>query len=501
MTTQNPGSDGPVPPSTPPGSTPPPDAPPAERATAHSSGFFTAIRGTGLYRSEDRWIGGVAGGLAARFGLDPLLVRGAFVVTLLLGGFGLVIYALAWALLPEQRDGRIHLEGLTLGHPDIALLGSLLMFIAGVGNGAWVRWPVHVPGWLQGLFWLGAAVLVIVVIAQLASHRRPAPPYTGPLPTRGGPVPPVPPMPGARPFTGPAAPSYGPAPHTPPAGPIPATGSQGAPITMSVPPTAPPPPAQPYAGPPYQGQPYPAQPYRYTPPPAPPRPVPPPAPPKPPRRGPGATIVGITVALALFVIAGVLIAERADWLDRPTLATAAALIVVIFGVAIIVSGLRGRTSGVLGFLAVVAMVAAIPIAFTSRADWHGPWVRWDVHPNAIQAGPGTTVLDDRQSARDGVQVAFGDATVDLTDVPLNDSVLTVPIDLGAGDFTILVPEDARVAATVDVGAGQVTWRVDGDNASSSGLGIGEQTFGDTSDPQLDLRIEAGAGNVTIEEGN
>ena len=165
MTTQTPADDGPVPPT---GTTPPPGT-----AASPAAGFFTQLRGIGLYRSEERWIGGVAGGVAARFGLDPLLVRGIFLATLLLGGFGLVIYALAWALLPEERDGRIHMEGLTLGHPDIALLGALFMFIAGVGGGAWGGWPRVVPGWIQGLFWLGATIFVVVLVTTTLQHRRP----------------------------------------------------------------------------------------------------------------------------------------------------------------------------------------------------------------------------------------------------------------------------------------------------------------------------------------
>lgn len=145
------------------------------------------------------------------------------------------------------------------------------------------------------------------------------------------------------------------------------------------------------------------------------------------------------------------------------------------------------------------MVAAVPVAFASRDGWDG-W-RWEVGPNAVQAGPGTTVISDRDSARNGVRVGFGDSTVDLTGVPLTDQVLTVPIELGAGDLTIVVPQDARAAAVVDVGAGQVTWHVGGDDASSSGLGLGQQTFGDSTDPQLELHVKIGAGNVTIEEGS
>jgi len=62
-------------------------------------------------RTNERWIAGVAGGVAHRFDLDPTLVRCVWVVLSLFAGVGLVLYGLAWALLPEESDGRIHLEG------------------------------------------------------------------------------------------------------------------------------------------------------------------------------------------------------------------------------------------------------------------------------------------------------------------------------------------------------------------------------------------------------
>ena len=55
------------------------------------SGFFASIR-RGLFpRSEQRWVGGVAGGVAERIGWDPLLVRGILVVSFFLGGLGLIL--------------------------------------------------------------------------------------------------------------------------------------------------------------------------------------------------------------------------------------------------------------------------------------------------------------------------------------------------------------------------------------------------------------------------
>ena len=49
----------------------------------------------------DKKIGGVCGGLAEYFGVDPTLVRLAAVVLALLGGSGLFIYLVAWIIMPK----------------------------------------------------------------------------------------------------------------------------------------------------------------------------------------------------------------------------------------------------------------------------------------------------------------------------------------------------------------------------------------------------------------
>lgn len=51
---------------------------------------------------DDRLVGGVAGGLARRFRIDPTPVRIAFIVFTLLGGFGTVAYLVAWLLMPLE---------------------------------------------------------------------------------------------------------------------------------------------------------------------------------------------------------------------------------------------------------------------------------------------------------------------------------------------------------------------------------------------------------------
>ncbi len=50
--------------------------------------------------STDRMLGGVSGGLAAYTGIDVVLWRVSFVALTLLGGSGVLFYALLWVLMP-----------------------------------------------------------------------------------------------------------------------------------------------------------------------------------------------------------------------------------------------------------------------------------------------------------------------------------------------------------------------------------------------------------------
>jgi phage shock protein PspC (stress-responsive transcriptional regulator) len=65
-----------------------------------------------LLRSRsDRMIWGVAGGLAAHVGFDPILVRIAFVVTTFFGGAGLLAYLVLAVALPEDDGWAARLRG------------------------------------------------------------------------------------------------------------------------------------------------------------------------------------------------------------------------------------------------------------------------------------------------------------------------------------------------------------------------------------------------------
>jgi phage shock protein PspC (stress-responsive transcriptional regulator) len=59
-----------------------------------------------LYRSQDdRIFGGVAGGLAEYFEIDSLITRLLWVLLIFSGGIGLLLYIIAWVLIPNDPKG------------------------------------------------------------------------------------------------------------------------------------------------------------------------------------------------------------------------------------------------------------------------------------------------------------------------------------------------------------------------------------------------------------
>ncbi len=126
------------------------------------NGFFRWVRELGLQRGEDHWVGGVSCGVAQRFGISPILVRGIFVALCFVAGVGLLLYGLAWAFLPGP-DGRIHFQEVLAGRWSNGMTGALIFFIVGS-----VSSPAAF-GWWDGGFW---TLLVILGVGFLIFARR-----------------------------------------------------------------------------------------------------------------------------------------------------------------------------------------------------------------------------------------------------------------------------------------------------------------------------------------
>ncbi|MEQ9230720.1 MAG: PspC domain-containing protein [Cyclobacteriaceae bacterium] len=55
-----------------------------------------------LTRSKDKIIGGVCAGVADYFGFDKTLVRVIYLLLVLFGGAGILVYLILWVLMPMR---------------------------------------------------------------------------------------------------------------------------------------------------------------------------------------------------------------------------------------------------------------------------------------------------------------------------------------------------------------------------------------------------------------
>ena len=55
--------------------------------------------------NKGRVIGGVCAGIGRRLRIDPVIVRVGFIAGAVSGGVGVLVYGLAWALIPMEGSG------------------------------------------------------------------------------------------------------------------------------------------------------------------------------------------------------------------------------------------------------------------------------------------------------------------------------------------------------------------------------------------------------------
>ena len=501
--------------------------------------FFDSLRGSGLMRTNERWIAGVAGGVAHRFDLDPTLVRCVWVVLSLFAGVGLVLYGLAWALLPEESDGRIHLEEALSGRFNAGLAGAIGMTIIGMstfGSGFIPNWYVHEAGTagiaaaLWPLFWLGLIVLAIVFLIRSAQNRSANRKATrgprGPQPWQTYPAGAAQ-APGNRPGSqaGPAGPAGQAGGFTPAAGSTSAwdssTPGSGAPAFN-----------QPAGGQSWQSRSYRQYP-RYQPAPMPARP------PRPRRPGPGSSLSLAVLGLGLLTAAGVWYATATHHLGLlQGQFILIGILVALLGAGIIVSGLRRRHGGwmtVLGwpvlFVVAIPALATASIVPTSLARMPFESLR-----NATTASSSTVTWQELTASASSGSVTrnkdIGDLTLDLRGMPATEAskLSTITTHLDVGTLRIKTDTDQRVEVRADVDMGAIdsqvarAWTVNGRQmdqndqgprrhdvtgksittyaSSSGGLNAKRTLASPNSDdqrPQITINASVDTGTINIEE--
>jgi len=142
--------------------------------------FFDAVRGSGWYRAQERAIGGVCSGIAAHQGWDLSLVRVLMVVATFCMPVVAIAYGLAWLLLPEAADGRIHLEETLEGRFDIAVIGGVFMILAGLSSSLSAVGIVGGLGlgWIQ-LLALAAGITAVIVVLVSVTRSSSGGPQAG----------------------------------------------------------------------------------------------------------------------------------------------------------------------------------------------------------------------------------------------------------------------------------------------------------------------------------
>ena len=61
------------------------------------------MSGKKLYRSrDDKFLAGVCGGLADYFNIDSNLIRILWIILILFKGAGVLVYLIAWLIIPEE---------------------------------------------------------------------------------------------------------------------------------------------------------------------------------------------------------------------------------------------------------------------------------------------------------------------------------------------------------------------------------------------------------------
>ncbi|MDR6413552.1 PspC domain-containing protein [Pseudarthrobacter sulfonivorans] len=469
---------------------PPPAAGPyaGPQVPGQSTDFFTWIRSHGIQRGRDRWIGGVSGGIAHRMGIDPLIVRGIFIVLTLFAGVGVLLYGIAWAFLPEP-DGRIHVQEAGAGRWSSGMTGALVTTVVGLtglGGGFWGWSRNGFGGFFWTVFWVGGAIYLIYYLTQRNRVRNGAPMNTTPQPAGAGNAS----FSSSYPTTYPVAPYTSPYAATD-------TGSAGNPQYAPTPPFGPTPPSGgSFPGGDKYGSGYGSDTYGggggygggnyggYQPPQG-------PAPaPKARPSGPGAPAVAITAGTALLVGGGLKALDAANVINLGDAANAIvwASGAAVLGLGILIAGLRGKTSGILGFFAVVALVIGGIFNVVGNGDRvRFTQVAWT--PISIE------------QARDGYNVTAGRGNLDLTKMNLTaplPSDVVVPLDVTASNVTVVIPDDVPVKIEADMTMGNLN---EGD-AHRGGNTSGETRYNtDKPGPSLVVEIDGTFSNITIQEGN
>ena len=122
-----------------------------------------------LFRSRNnRVIAGVCGGIGEYLDIDPVIIRIAWLASTLLGGMSILIYIIAWIVIPDAKDKKNLVDHWSSGKRsksdsrEIELIIGLFLLFIGVAfllnNVGWIFWSWPIT------FAVGLIVIGLIII-------------------------------------------------------------------------------------------------------------------------------------------------------------------------------------------------------------------------------------------------------------------------------------------------------------------------------------------------
>jgi phage shock protein PspC (stress-responsive transcriptional regulator) len=349
-------------------------------------------------RGDNKIIAGVAGGIADYLGIEPWIVRIAFVVMVPFGGFGVLAYLIAWLLVPLEGSGQ-SLAGDVLRRPPSGIRGyigvALILLAVAILASAFSE---------PGVIW--AIVLIAFGLFLFRQDDPPDPPDRRPT-APGGPDPaatttPLPPAALATTTTEPLE---------PPPAPGPGTATLPADVPVWTPP--PPPPDRTAAwGPP---------------------------PPRRPRRRP--FLGPLTFAVALIVTGLALALDNLDVVDL-SLGQVLAVFLTVLGGGLLVGAWWGRAWGLIP----VGLLAVPVVALTALAG-----------PVPVEGGVAERLFQPTTPAevRPSYRLAGGELILDLSKVTFGPGAPPIEASVAGGRVLVVVPDEVAADVRGRVGVGSL----------------------------------------------
>ncbi len=428
-----------------------------------------------LYREpEEKRLTGVSGGLADWRGLDPTIVRRAVVLLALAKGVGVVAYIVAALVVPERPPNVPRVRRTESALPARAeypvAIALIVVAALVVVLGPWAWWNLGVAGLM--LVGLGIWLLVASQDAQQTSASSTT--QSGSRTSMSG------------------EPDAGDTDHLEPghddAAGAPVAGATGAGVQAAVRPVGglsdDVSPGDDAAG---------ARPGDVAPP-----------------TSPGGHLAGgdaaprsgsaaeggdrLPILAALLIAAGVLALLAVTSVVHLSPARVMAAVLVGLGVLLVVTAWRGRARWLIWLgLPILPLLLLVDVI--------------DV-PLHAGAGERLVLIDDRAGLTDEHQLLVGDLTIDLREAPLDgpdvpwSNVATLEASLGAGELTVILPENATAMVKARVRAGEINPVASSRHGREDGLNVRRELVlegaGDGPRVRLDLRV--GAGQIELRRG-